>query len=137
MAKSRKFCSGVLTTFSFYLVINVFYKELYGPPSQSIGSLGFTIATYNFPGGVQSPCPPPSGSAYDFIPILNILGQKRNTAYKDSKYCVLMRATKCHLLSMLLFLPHSSMCFIKLSQPKPMYWLIFYFPVFHVHINFN
>ena len=31
---------------------------------------------------------------------------------------------------------HYLHCFTELSQPKPVYWLSFYFQVFHVHIHF-
>ena len=31
---------------------------------------------------------------------------------------------------------HYYHCFIGTSQPKPVYWLTFYFQVFHVHIHF-
>ena len=32
---------------------------------------------------------------------------------------------------------HYSHCFIELSQPKPVYWLFFYYTVFHMHQAFR
>ena len=42
----------------------------------------------------------------------------------------------CYLCFATIPATHYSHCFIELSQPKLVYWLSFYFQVFHVHIHF-
>ena len=67
-----------------------------------------------------------------YLTFVHILGQK-NAEYKDLKYCVLNESYKISFGT--IPATHYSHCFIELSQPKPVYWLIF-FPVFHVHTHF-
>ena len=87
------------------------------------------------PGGNVPSSFPLNGKQYNWS-IWYILGKKKKRRiYRLKILCVKweLQNSICYLCLATFHVAHYSHCFIELSQPKPVYWLSFYFQVSRAH----